>query len=171
MDEPSAQGARSLASTRLRSGAIRSVDGFALLDVLLAISLLGIGISAALLLHLRASQAVFQAAQSERATTLIQSLHEQLQHDPGLVAALRAGGGGGFEADGVGCEQHGETDALRRWQAKVVCELPTATVTWAADTTLLQIALSWGDTGLADQHATAPTPVRQHLAASLPWPP
>lgn len=169
MDEPSAQRARSRASAHVRSRTTRSVDGFALLDVLLAISLLGIGISAALLLHLRASQAVFQAAQSERATTLIQSLHEQLQHDPTLAAALRTDGG--FEADGVGCEQHGETDALRRWRAKVVCELPNATVTWTADKTLLQITLSWGETGLADQHATAPVPERHHLAASLPWPP
>lgn len=169
MDEPSAQRARSRASAHVRSRTTGSVDGFALLDVLLAISLLGIGISAALLLHLRASQAVFQAAQSERATTLIQSLHEQLQHDPTLAAALRTDGG--FEADGVGCEQHGETAALRRWRAKVACELPNATVTWTADKTLLQIALSWGETGHADQPATEPVPERHHLAASLPWPP
>ena len=171
MDEPSAQGARSRASTHVRSRTTRSVDGFALLDVLVAISLLGIGTSAALLLHLRASQAVFQAAQSERATTLVRSLHEQLQHDPTLAAALRADGGGGFEADGNSCEPQTETAAMRRWQAKVACELPNATVTWTADKTLLQITLSWGETGHADQPATEPVPERHHLAASLPWPP
>jgi len=170
MDEPPAQGARSGASIHIRSRPIRSVDGFALLDVLLAISLLGIGISAALLLHLRASQAVFQAAQSEQATTLIQSLHEQLQHDPTLVAALRADGGGGLEADGDGCGRQRETDALRRWWGKVVCELPNATVTWTADNTLLQIELSWGSMRLGDQPANDPTPERHRLTASLPWP-
>jgi Tfp pilus assembly protein PilV len=147
------------------------VGGLALLEVLIAIGLLGLGVNASLLLHLRATQAVLQSGHADRAGLLIHSLHEHARLDPALAASLVDGtGGDGLAGGEQGCAPATSGDAFAAWVAEVACQLPSAAVDWAAEGELLELRLSWQESRAGGTAASSPER-RRVLRHAIAWPP
>jgi len=152
------------------------VSGMALFEVLIAIGLLGLGVNASLLLHLRATQAVLQSGHADRAGLLIHSLHERARIDPALAALLRDGAGGAGLGAGepgggrAGCAPATSGDALAAWWGEVNCQLPSAAVDWAVEGHLLELRLSWQE-AQAGANAAPQAARRRTLRHTIPWPP